>query len=533
MAESALSITVPNGSVLPSGDVPRYRVDGVDRMTPFFMSLVGPGDGWAFVSSSGAITAGRGSPEHALFPYLTDDQLLDTVGRSGSSTTITLGSDATGTVWTPFARDTADDPQIRRAVEKTLLSDEIVLEERHTGWALCWRVSWRHSPSHGLVRSATLTREAGKTGAAADPGKTLRVFIRDGVVNVLPPGVSTRTQRQLSNLLDAYKLTELDRGRRLAWTRLNSGLTDLAEPCESLLASTVWLAGMPEATLLVDPDRPDAGQRRGARGQLLAAARLTLVPGETRQWSMVLDVDRDAAQVADLRAALVEPERHWEAVQLDLQRARDTLSALVESADGLQSTGDLAASAHHTSSVLFNVMRGGVPADGATVHRVDVEAFLEQRRLGLATVAAPLLDQLPETATLSALGALAEQAQDVDLRRLLGSYLPLTFSRRHGDPTRPWNTFSIQVADASGRPSLRYEGNWRDIFQNWEALAYSFPDLLDPMIRTFLDAMTIDGYNPYRIATEGVDWEVPEPDNPWSNIGYWSDHQVPYLTAAA
>ncbi|MDT8299191.1 MAG: hypothetical protein RQ801_12860, partial [Spirochaetaceae bacterium] len=27
-----------------------------------------------------------------------------------------------------------------------------------------------------------------------------------------------------------------------------------------------------------------------------------------------------------------------------------------------------------------------------------------------------------------------------------------------------------------------------------------------------------------------IDWEVPEPDNPWSNIGYWSDHQIVYLT---
>ena len=27
----------------------------------------------------------------------------------------------------------------------------------------------------------------------------------------------------------------------------------------------------------------------------------------------------------------------------------------------------------------------------------------------------------------------------------------------------------------------------------------------------------------------GVDWEVVEPENPWSQIGYWGDHQVVYL----
>jgi hypothetical protein len=49
------------------------------------------------------------------------------------------------------------------------------------------------------------------------------------------------------------------------------------------------------------------------------------------------------------------------------------------------------------------------------------------------------------------------------------------------------------------------------------------------MISTFLNATTVDGYNPYRITYHGIDWEVPEPGNPWANIGYWSDHQIIYL----
>ncbi len=49
------------------------------------------------------------------------------------------------------------------------------------------------------------------------------------------------------------------------------------------------------------------------------------------------------------------------------------------------------------------------------------------------------------------------------------------------------------------------------------------------MISAFLNATTADGYNPYRLTREGVDWELPEPHNPWSNIGYWSDHQIIYL----
>ena len=49
------------------------------------------------------------------------------------------------------------------------------------------------------------------------------------------------------------------------------------------------------------------------------------------------------------------------------------------------------------------------------------------------------------------------------------------------------------------------------------------------MIARFLNATTADGYNPYRVMRGGIEWEVPEPDNPWANIGYWSDHQIVYL----
>ena len=51
----------------------------------------------------------------------------------------------------------------------------------------------------------------------------------------------------------------------------------------------------------------------------------------------------------------------------------------------------------------------------------------------------------------------------------------------------------------------------------------------ESMIAMFVNATTADGYNPYRITRDGIDWEVPEPDNPWANIGYWSDHQIVYL----
>ena len=49
------------------------------------------------------------------------------------------------------------------------------------------------------------------------------------------------------------------------------------------------------------------------------------------------------------------------------------------------------------------------------------------------------------------------------------------------------------------------------------------------MICKFVNASTADGYNPYRITREGIDWEAPDPHDPWANIGYWGDHQIIYL----
>ena len=53
-----------------------------------------------------------------------------------------------------------------------------------------------------------------------------------------------------------------------------------------------------------------------------------------------------------------------------------------------------------------------------------------------------------------ALYARAEAHGSLDLLRLCYGYLPLTFSRRHGDPSRPWNRFVINVKKADGTATV-------------------------------------------------------------------------------
>jgi len=136
---------------------------------------------------------------------------------------------------------------------------------------------------------------------------------------------------------------------------------------------------------------------------------------------------------------------------------------------------------------------------------------------------------LPESIEYAALERKILELNNGNLYRLFLEYLPLTFSRRHGDPSRPWNLFDIKVKDDAGNKLLSYQGNWRDIFQNWEALSLSFPGYINGIIAKFVNASTADGYNPYKVTSDGIDWEVIEPENPWSNIGYWGDHQIIYL----
>ncbi len=174
-------------------------------------------------------------------------------------------------------------------------------------------------------------------------------------------------------------------------------------------------------------------------------------------------------------------------------------------------------------------MRGGIFSEGYTIDKADFLKHIRHFNKQVWEMHTKFFDQLPANLNYSALDKLIIKEGDEDLHRLFLEYLPLTFSRRHGDPSRPWNVFSINIKDENGNKLLYYQGNWRDIFQNWEALAFSYPDYISGMIARFVNASSADGYNPYRVTRDGIDWEVPEPDNPFSNIGYWGDHQIIYM----
>ena len=510
---------------------PFYRIANYDALPPFLMTLVSSGDLWMYVSSRGGLTAGRECADHCLFPYETVDKLHHCHTYTGPLSLIRYRDSTHATkVWHPFAGGVVPEDACQRDLYKHLVGDQVLFTETNEPLGLKFSYSWQASRRFGFVRTSTLEN----IGAS-----TVEVDLLDGFLNLQPFGIELTTSQTTSCLADAYKQNECDPTTGVGIFCLTAQIHDRPEAAEILQATTVWCLGLEDYVVLLSTDQIPSfckghliqGERlsTGRRGHYLVSTSLQLAPGERRTWRLVADVAQDHCQVAQLQELLSESAETEHLVQQSLEHDRQNLVRLVASADGLQQTGNPIDSAHHFANVLFNNMRGGVFASNCEVETSDFGEFVASRNHTAFLNAQKFLAALPPTVGYEQLLGHIREQKDRDLLRLGFEYLPLFFGRRHGDPSRPWNQFNIRADNSDGSHAYYYEGNWRDIFQNWESLGYSFPVFFPSIIAKFLNASTVDGFNPYRITREGLDWEVPEPGNPWSNIGYWGDHQAIYL----
>jgi len=508
-----------------------YKIQNFDGIEPFFMSIVSSSDHWLFISSTGGLSAGRVSAEQSLFPYYTEDKLTENSENTGNKAILLVTRTQRTSLWEPFSDRQQSIYHVERNIYKNVAGTVVVFEEKNHSLELAYRYAWRTSDTFGFVKTTWLCN-SGKSAC--------QVELVDGLQNILPANVTMATVNTMSSLLDAYKRSEVNNETGLAIFALNSILTDLAEPSESLLATTVMQLGLDPVDYLLssaqlDHFRTGMGvvmetEVRGQRGAYFVHTTFNLAPGTERIWHLVANVSQDSAAIVHLSKRLHENRSNLaNALERDMASNNSNLKKIVASADGLQVSNNQLRCANHFANVMFNGMRGGIFADQYRLQKEDFIEFIRVRnRLVLAENAA-FFSELPLEISISDLQARSEASGSDDLIRLSYAYLPLYFSRRHGDPSRPWNRFAINIKKDDGSKQLDYEGNWRDIFQNWEALAYSYPEYVESMICTFLNATTVDGYNPYRITRQGIDWELPDPNNPWANIGYWSDHQIIYL----
>ena len=507
-----------------------YAIRNVDRMAPFFVSMVSNDDHWLFASSTGGLTAGRVSPETAMFPYITVDRIHDSSGHTGCLTRVRVHADGDWLEWDPFSNAQNGRYAKTRNLYKNLLGNKLSFEEINHDLGLAFRYTWQTSDRFGFVRDAELENLS---------DRPVELELADGLQNILPAGTPRFTQTNSSNLVDAYKWTELDRDTGLALFTLYSGITDRAEPCESLKANTVYAIGLDKPRILISTEQlkgfasgaalAERTLTRGIRGAFILNTRFGLEPGGSRHWQIVANSEVSQSEVVALRHRLRDRGALADDIRASINEGSLGLTRIMASGDGFQATAEENVTAHHYSNVLFNILRGGVFSDQYQVSTHDLRQTLRSFNKAVYRENADLLQSLPERLTAPELMARVREADSPQLERLCQEYLPITFGRRHGDPSRPWNQFAIRLRDGNGDPLLSYEGNWRDIFQNWEALAFSFPEFVESMIAKFVNASTMDGYNPYRITKEGIDWEVEDPEDPWSYIGYWGDHQIIYL----
>ncbi len=507
------------------------RISAYHRMPSFLMSITSDTDLWMYITSTGGLTAGRVDAEGSLFPYETVDKLHDGHHHTGPITLLRIQRPAKPVVlWQPFSERAEEDFRIERNLYKNTIGNRLIFEEINHDLELTFRYRWSGCDEFGMVRTATLTN--GGTSAVS-------IEMLDGLRNVLPSGVALALYQQMSCLVDAYKRTDCDPDTQMGIFSLTSGITDRAEAAEALKANTVWCHGLTRFDVCLSIDTVDAFRRgasvspervlTGRCGNYFVVSSLELPPGANAKWHIVADVGQDHIQVAALRARLLDRAGLDREIEDSLANASENLRRNVGSADGLQLTGYTEADVHHFANVLFNNMRGGVFWKNYDIPTTDLLDFLRMRNRAVADRNKNLIDSLPPEISLADLLTGAEETKDADLQRLCHEYLPIYFGRRHGDPSRPWNRFALHLKNPDGSRALRYEGNWRDIFQNWEALCQSFPGFLPSIIAKFVNASTVDGFNPYRITRDGVDWEIVDPDDPWSYIGYWGDHQIIYL----
>ncbi|EJA3102531.1 hypothetical protein ACHELY_000127 [Vibrio vulnificus] len=507
-----------------------YKIAHVDKMAPFFISVVSSSDHWLFISSTGSLSAGRIRPENALFPYKSVDHIHESAENTGSKTIVRVQQDGRWVLWEPFNRFHDGLYQVERNLYKNSIGDKIVFEEINHTLKLKFQYAWASSDDFGFVRRAQISDLS---------GQDRELDILDGLQNLLPSGAPLAALQTRSALVDAYKWNEQVEGTSLALYTMYAKLSDRAEPAESLLATTVFSIDNDYGQILLSSEQLGAFRcgepivneplTRGVRGSYLINKTIKLPAGQSKHWLIVADIDKNHCDVRALEQQLATPVKVEQQIEASIAQNQQELIALMSGGDAWQVTAEETTFVHHYANVLFNSMRGGVIENNYQLDKQDVLKTMRKTNQQVVARQQTFFADLPASFTHAELVRLAKLTGDAQLVRLSYEYLPLTFGRRHGDPSRPWNHYEIKLKDEKGERLLSYQGNWRDIFQNWEALALSYPGFISSFMAKFVNASTMDGYNPYRITKEGIDWELLEADDPWSNIGYWGDHQIIYL----
>jgi hypothetical protein len=430
-------------------------------------------------------------------------------------------------LWQPFAPQPTGKRAARRSVWKNLSGTRIrcARTTRRATWLRAGMVDGRR-PGPGAHRTP-----------AHNLGQSAACEVLDGLLNLMPPGIGVTHASTMSSLADAYKWNEAAAAaaRDVHAVRPHLG----PRRTQGILRGPGGLA----RRAATRPRAPCCRRIRWSafcRGEARIAEPLTR--GRRGAFLVQFDAGGRGPRMASGGGRALSRRCRPELVQsLEAGGARRRRSPalaantagvdeLLARADGSSTSGDPMAAAHHRANVLFNIMRGGVFVDGTPCSTATTcwpssrSATTPRARCWPPrwTGAGPLEPR--------ALAATLPVPPPAPAGRAPGAGVPaadLQPPPRRPEPARGTGSRSGCATNRAGASSTTRATGATSSRTGRRCCPASRPTRLDD--RGLPGRDDADGYNPYRIGRDGIDWEVVEPDNPWSHIGYWGDHQVVYL----
>jgi len=353
------------------------KISNIDKMRPFFMSIVSNSNHWMFISSNGGLTAGRKDCDLALFPYYTDDKITESSEITGSKTLFQIHKSSKTFLWEPFSDKNNGSYKISRNLYKSVYNNKIIFEEINEDLNLTYSYEWNFSNLFGFIKKSKIVNNT---------NQVVQISVVDGLQNIIPYGVSADLQNSKSNLVDAYKKNE--RIDNLGIFSLSSMIIDRAEPSEALKASTVWSLGLENSNYLLSSTQLLKFRKgssifsedcvKGEKGAFFCHSNFELKSQAEKKWLFVANVNQNHPNIVAILEQLKEPEILIKKLEESIKLGTLELISLVAASDGIQLSSDKLMNARHFSNVLFNIMRGGIFDNNYSIDKEDFIKYISK-----------------------------------------------------------------------------------------------------------------------------------------------------------
>ena len=277
------------------------KILNVDTMRPFFMSIVSDSNHWMFISSNGGLSAGRKNIEYTLFPYYTDDKITESADITGSKSIFRIRTGNNIQIWEPFSERYTAKYDISRNLWKSIYGNKIIFEEVNHELGLTFSYQWNSSKIFGFVRKAWLKNFSGYKH---------QITLLDGIQNIMPYGVPGDLQRSTSNLVDAFRRSELETSSGIGIYALSAIIVDKAEPSEALKANITWSLGLDSPKHLLSSMQLDNFRKnrevteetdiKGEKGAYFVCKEISLPAQSEKYWKIIANVNQNHAQIISL-----------------------------------------------------------------------------------------------------------------------------------------------------------------------------------------------------------------------------------------